>query len=157
MRSKLLKNNLNNFFQETLLIMLLLLASSIASYFDRFLGICSHPSFVIQLNILKTLIIAFGVLGSFQQYINIPFITFFLCFIWCSNFSRLLSVFTRWPFVFLVIISPIVISIYSSTESSTWLLVERLKIVLNPFHLKDFFVWTTVFFYFLTILPAPFS
>jgi hypothetical protein len=95
MRSRLLKNNLNNFFLEILLVMLLLLASSVTSYFDRFLGICNHPSFVIHLNILKTLIVVFGVLGSFQQYINIPFITFFLCFIWCSNFSRLLSVFTR--------------------------------------------------------------
>jgi len=53
MRSGLLKNNLNNFFLETLLVVLLLLAFSVASYFDHFLGIWSHPSFVIQLNISK--------------------------------------------------------------------------------------------------------
>jgi len=92
MRSGLLKNNLNNFLLETSNVLLLLLAFSIASFFDRFLGTCDHPSFMIQLNIPKTLIVAFGVLGSFQQCINIPFITFFLCFIWCSNFSRLLNV-----------------------------------------------------------------
>jgi hypothetical protein len=83
-----------------LLVVLLLLASSIASSFDHFLGICIHPSSMIQLNILKTLIVAFGVLASIQRCINIPFITFFLCFIWCSNFSRLLNVFTRWTICF---------------------------------------------------------
>ncbi len=58
----LFKNNLNNFLAYTLLIVLLLLASFVASFFDRFLGICGHPSFVIQLNIPKTLIVAFGLL-----------------------------------------------------------------------------------------------
>jgi hypothetical protein len=60
MRSGLLKNNLNIFFLETLLAVLLLLASFVASSFDRFLGICGHPSFMIQLNIPKTLIVALG-------------------------------------------------------------------------------------------------
>ncbi len=58
----LFKNNLNNFLAYTLLIVLLLLASFVASFFDHFLGICGHPSFVIQLNIPKTLIVAFGLL-----------------------------------------------------------------------------------------------
>ncbi len=62
MCSRLLKNNLNNFLLKTSSAMLLLLASSIASSFDHFRGICDHPSFVIQLNIPKTLIITFGLL-----------------------------------------------------------------------------------------------
>jgi hypothetical protein len=64
-RSRLLKNNLNNFLLKISLVVLLLLVSSVASSFDHFLGICDHPSFMIQLNISKTLIVAFGVLGSF--------------------------------------------------------------------------------------------
>jgi len=51
MRSGLLKNNLKNFLLKTSLAMLLLMASSVASFFDRFLGICGHLSFMIQLNI----------------------------------------------------------------------------------------------------------
>jgi hypothetical protein len=65
MHSRLLKNNLNNVLLGTSLVVLLPLASSIASSFDHFLGICGHPSFVIQLNILKTLIVTFGVLRNF--------------------------------------------------------------------------------------------
>jgi hypothetical protein len=44
------RNNLNNFLLETSLTMLLLLASFVASFSDRFLGICNHPSFVTQSN-----------------------------------------------------------------------------------------------------------
>ncbi len=62
MHSGLLKNNLNNFLFKTLLALLLLLASFVASSFGRFLGICGHPFFVIQLNILKTIIVAFRLL-----------------------------------------------------------------------------------------------
>jgi hypothetical protein len=64
-RSRLLKTNLNIFLQETLLVMLLLSTSFIASFFDHFLDICGHPFSMIELNILKTLIRASRVLGSF--------------------------------------------------------------------------------------------
>ncbi len=43
MRSELQKNILNNFLLETSLVVLLLLASFIASSFDHFLSIHSHP------------------------------------------------------------------------------------------------------------------
>jgi hypothetical protein len=58
MRSRLWKNNLNNFLLETSLAMLLLLASSIASSFEHVLTICDHTSSVPELNISKTLNVA---------------------------------------------------------------------------------------------------
>jgi hypothetical protein len=73
MRSWLWKNSLNNFLLEISLVVLLLLVSSIASFFDRFLGIRGHPSFMNQSNILKTFIVTFGVFNDASIFLSSPF------------------------------------------------------------------------------------
>jgi hypothetical protein len=84
MRSWLWKINLNNYFLETLFALLLLLTSSFASFFDFFLGICDHPSFVTQLNIPKTLIVAFKVLSNPSTFLSSPY--------FCTSFGVPISV-----------------------------------------------------------------
>jgi hypothetical protein len=140
-----------------LLTVLLLLASSIASFFDRFLGICIHPSSMIQLNILKTLIVASRVLVSFQRCINIPFITFFLCFIWCSNFSRLLSVFIRWTICFFNYHLPYC-HFYLFLNRIKYLITSRrIKNSSQPLPFRKIFCLNNYLFCFFTIMPSPFS
>jgi hypothetical protein len=71
-RAGLWRNSLNNSLLETSLAVLLLQAFSIASSFDSFLGIHSHPSFVTHSNILKTLNIASIVLGNESTFFSSP-------------------------------------------------------------------------------------
>jgi hypothetical protein len=52
--------------------MLLLLASFVASSYDCFFGIHGHPSFVTQSNVLKTLIIAYGVFSYALTFLSSP-------------------------------------------------------------------------------------
>jgi hypothetical protein len=52
--------------------MLLLLASFVASFYDCFFGIHGHPSFVTQSNVLKTLIVAFGVFNNALTFPSSP-------------------------------------------------------------------------------------
>jgi hypothetical protein len=138
---------------------LLLLASSIASSFDCFLGICIHLSSMIQLNIPKTLIVivASGVLASIQRCINIPFITFFLCFIWCFNFSRLLSVFTRWTICFFNYHLPYC-HFYLFLNKIKYLITNRrTKNSSQPLPFRRFFYLNNYLFCSFTIMPSPFS
>ncbi len=73
MRSGFWKNSLNNFFLETSLTMLLMLAFFVASSFNYFFGICGHPSFATQSNVLKTLIVAYGVFSNALTFFSSPF------------------------------------------------------------------------------------
>jgi hypothetical protein len=69
---RLWRNSLNNFLLEISLVVLLLLAFTIASSFNHFLGICGYPSFVNQLNILKTLICSLWSFNDASTFISSP-------------------------------------------------------------------------------------
>jgi hypothetical protein len=99
-----------------LLVMLLLLASFIACPSNRFLGICGHLFSMNQLNILKTLIVNFGVLNDASTFFSSPssYISFgVLVSVDCWMFSLGELV------VFSTIIYATITSISSSTKSST--------------------------------------
>jgi hypothetical protein len=66
------RNILNNFLLKTLLVVLLIHVFSVASFFDRFLGIRDHPSFVTQSSILKTLTIASRIFNDESTFFSSP-------------------------------------------------------------------------------------
>jgi hypothetical protein len=141
--------------------MLLLLASSIASSSDHILGICGHPFFIERSKNIKCS------MWSFQQCINIPFITFFLHFIWYSIFRRLLSVFTRWTNCFFNCRLRYRDFYFFLKKIKYMLTRRRTKISSQPLPYKRFLYMNNYFFKFLClsnyffcfimILPSPFS